>query len=93
MDTSDAIAAIGDIPAGISDIDQADAHDPACVADYAREIHLHQREDEVRTLTLPSARALPVQCPRVMRHSRCSALRRAIPARPRSLFRLRIRRS
>lgn len=55
MDTSDAhISAMavpagpGDIPAGVYDVDGADAADPACVPEYAREIYLNQRLSEVR---------------------------------------------
>jgi hypothetical protein len=38
------------IPQGVADVDKDDKADPACVADYAREIHAHQRSEEVSLL-------------------------------------------
>jgi len=46
MDTS--LDGDAELPAGVADVDAEDAADPSCVSEYAREIYLHQKADEVR---------------------------------------------
>lgn len=63
MDTSDAhISHIptgpGEVPPGVYDVDAADAADPSCVSEYAREIYLNQRHAEVRHMSAATLQRL-----------------------------------